>query len=160
MFHSPASQQTIGATADAAPEAAAVRAIILATPILVVEDEAMIAWLVEGLLEDMGFGDIRLAANSSQAHAMAERATPGLILSDINLGGGPDGIETAAAICRVVSVPVIFVTAYADDGTRARIGREVPGAPMLRKPFAAECLRQAIFAALEEKARNQARAAG
>ena len=127
-------------------------AALLATPILVVEDEAMIAWLIESLLEEMGFTDIRLAADGRQARAQAERSPPGLILSDINLGDGPDGIETAAAIRRASALPVIFITAYADDATRARIGREVPGAPMLRKPFGADCLRAAIFQVLEERA--------
>lgn len=125
-----------------------------ATRILIVEDEVMIAWMLESILEDLGFADIEMAATGAQARAAAARGRPGLILSDVNLGGGPDGIDTAIEIARSDAVPVIFVTAYADQAIRARIDRELPGARLLRKPLQTELVGQAVLAALEAKARH------
>src|SRR5690349_3382189 len=87
----------------------------LAAAILIVEDSAMIAWTVESFLGQMGFTDIVMASTGEEAVALARNAPPGLIVSDINLGAGADGIDTAIAITRDGDTPVLFVSAYADD---------------------------------------------
>lgn len=124
---------------------------LFATRILIVEDEVMIAWMVESVLEDAGFTDIAIAANHDRACALATEAMPGLIVSDINLGDGPDGIATAAAIRRAGAMPVLFVTAYSDEATRSRIVEQVPGAVLLRKPVQAQALCQAVMDALRTR---------
>ena len=123
---------------------------LLDTPVLIIEDEAMIAWTLESLFDDMGFSQVALAPNAAAAIAAAAREAPGLIVSDINLGGGPDGVEAVAAITAVAPIPAIFVTGYATEDARARIAQAVPGAAVLRKPVQADDLQAAVAAALAE----------
>ncbi|GAC1344904.1 MAG: hypothetical protein NVSMB18_23500 [Acetobacteraceae bacterium] len=119
---------------------------VLARPVLIVEDEAMIAWALESLLAEIGFAQVAIAASAAAAAAQARRAAPGLILSDINLGHGEvDGI-TAAAMIAGAGVGVVFITAFAGAEARARIARELPGAALVRKPVAEGDLRRAIAA--------------
>ena len=125
-----------------------VSSALLATRILIVEDEVMIAWMVESLLEEAGFTDIEIASTRDRACASAALSAPGLLIADINLGGGPDGVDTAAQIKGSGSLPVLFVTAYADDATRSRVSRVVPGAAVVRKPIQAETLCKAVLQAL------------
>ncbi|ATY33813.1 response regulator [Sphingomonas psychrotolerans] len=120
----------------------------LDTPLLVVEDEAMIAWMVETMLEEMGFRSIAIAATGDQAIALAGSTPPGLIVTDINLGPGLDGIAAAAAIRAERPAPVIFITGYAGAEAYARIQGEVPGAALLRKPVLVVELRLAVTRAL------------
>ena len=122
---------------------------LLATPILVVEDEAMIAWMIENVLLDAGFTTVEMAATGEDAERLAAADRPGLIISDVNLGRGKDGIAAASAI-RAASgaVPLIFVTAYADDKMRDRLATELPGAQLLRKPVDEAALIRAVMRAL------------
>ncbi len=123
---------------------------LLATRILIVEDEAMIAWTLESYCEDMGFTAIELAASGEEAIEAAGISGPGLIISDINLGSGVDGIQAAATITALASrvVPVLFITGYASDDTRTRIDRGIPGAMVLSKPVQFAELDAAITATL------------
>jgi CheY-like chemotaxis protein len=117
----------------------------LGIPVLIVEDEAMIAWMIESLLEDMGFTSISVAASGGDAIAKAARIHPGLVISDINLGQGClDGIDTARAILGLTAAPFVFVTGHAGAGERERIARYVPGAHVLRKPITVDILRRTI----------------
>lgn len=118
------------------------------TPILVVEDETMIAWMIENVLEDAGFTSIAIAANAAAAREEARRQAPGLIVSDVNLGHGEDGIATARAISAAALVPVVFVTGYADSRMRERLKRELPRAQLLRKPVDSVALVRAVMRAL------------
>lgn len=124
---------------------------LLDTPVLIIEDEAMIAWTLESLFDDMGFTRVALAPTAGAAIAAVRREAPGLIISDINLGSGPDGVDAVAAIAARTPVAVVFVTGYATDDARARIARAVPGAAVLRKPVQADDLQAAIVAALAER---------
>ncbi len=84
---------------------------LLAMPVLIIEDEAMIAWMLESLLEDMGFKTLIVVASGEDALAAARRDPLGLIVSDINLGSGRlDGVETAATLRTMVKAPILFVT--------------------------------------------------
>ena len=122
---------------------------LLSTPILVVEDESMIAWMVENVLLDAGFTTVELAATGEDAERLAATDRPGLIITDVNLGGGKDGIAAATAIRAAHgSVPLIFVTAYADDLMRERLSAELPGAQLLRKPVDEAALIRAVMRAL------------
>lgn len=123
-------------------------AALRATRVLIVEDEVMIAWMIETIVEEMGFQDIEIVSSRAQALASSSDVMPGLLISDINLGQGGNGIDAAADIVRRATLPVIFVTAYADDATRARVSRELPSAQLLRKPVQDDALREAIWRAL------------
>ena len=117
---------------------------ILARSVLIVEDEAMIAWTLESLLFDMGFKHIIIAASGADAVQQATRTKPGIILSDINLGVGEmDGVAATTAIA-APDVAVVFITAYASADARQRIARDLPGAALLRKPIDELLLRRAV----------------
>lgn len=108
----------------------------------------MIAWMVENILLDAGFTTIEMAATGEDAEARAASFRPGLVISDVNLGAGKDGIDSAVAIRAATRLPIIFVTAYADDAMRARIAAAVPGAALLRKPVDQTLLLRAVSSAL------------
>lgn len=118
---------------------------LLTRPVLVVEDEVMIAWMVESLLEDMGFSSISIASSGEEAISMASRLPPALVVSDINLGTrGMDGIAAAAAMRKAWNPLVMFVTGHAGQSEVSRIASDVPGAVILRKPVVLEELRGGI----------------
>ena len=117
-------------------------------PVLVIEDEAMIAWMLESLLEDMGFEAITLASNAIEAAAATDRRTPELVISDINLGAGADGIEAVSTICSTCSPAVVFVSGYIDEDARRRIAEQVAGARILSKPLSGDGLSVVVRDAL------------
>ena len=112
--------------------------------VLIVEDESIIAWALESLVQDLGHEVVAVAASGEAGIAAAAEHRPELILMDINLGRGLDGIESAERIQAGGAVPVIFVSAYGDESTRARIHTCVPGAPLLTKPVSARAILQAV----------------
>lgn len=118
--------------------------VLARVPVLVIEDEAMIAWMLESLLEDLGFETITLASNAIDAATAVERRIPELVISDINLGSGADGIEAVGAIRNTCSPAVVFVSGYIDSKARSRISEQVAGARILSKPLSADALSAAI----------------
>ena len=102
--------------------------------------------MLESLLEDMGFEAITLTSNAVEAAAAAERRTPELVLSDINLGPGADGIETVGAIRHTCSPAVVFISAYVDENARSRISEQVTGARILSKPLSGD----ELFAVIQD----------
>lgn len=115
-----------------------------ALKVLIVEDESIIAWALESLVEDLGHEVVAVAASGEAAIAAAAQHHPELIVMDINLGRGLDGIDAAERIQAGGAVAVIFVSAYGDEGTRARINDQVPGAPLLTKPVSAKAIQRAV----------------
>jgi CheY-like chemotaxis protein len=111
--------------------------------ILVVEDEMMIAMLVEDMLADLGCAVVGPAHALDAALELA-RTEIGLdaALLDVNLGGQP--VFAVADALREKGVPAIFSTGYGDAGLRD-IDR---GAPVLQKPFHAGDLARALTQAL------------
>ncbi|AOH87088.1 hypothetical protein AWL63_23175 (plasmid) [Sphingomonas panacis] len=117
----------------------------LEQPVLIIEDEAMIAWTLDSLLEDLGFVSITITARGEDAIAAATQLQPGLIVSDINLGiRGMDGIAATIAIRRTRLIPILFVTGHAGADATARIGHDLPDALVLRKPIAYSDLQRAL----------------
>ncbi|WP_198369369.1 PhyR family response regulator anti-anti-sigma factor [Roseomonas rosulenta] len=82
------------------------------TDVVVIEDEPVIAMDIRRLVEACGHRVVGVAATEAAAVALSEQHHPGLIVADINLGRGGDGISAVARIARTMPVPVIFVTAY------------------------------------------------
>lgn len=123
-------------------------------PVLVIEDEAMIAWMLESMLEDMGFETITLASSAVEAAEAAERRTPELVISDINLGPGADGIEAVGAIRNTCSPAVVFVSAYIDESARSRISEQIAGARIISKPVSSDGLSVVIRDALRRHHTN------
>ena len=77
----------------------------------------------------MGFDVCTVASNEKDAIELAKSNPPDVVVMDVYLGGTRAGIEAARWLREVCGVPIVFVTAYNDDGTLERILEVVPGAP-------------------------------
>jgi len=117
------------------------------TRILVVDDERIIAMDIRRTLERLGYEVPATAASGEEAVSLAGETRPDLVLMDISLGEGMDGIEAAAHIKALFNVPIIFLTAYSDDETLARATAEQPFG-FLVKPFEERELHSSIAVAL------------
>ena len=84
----------------------------IATDVIIIEDERLIAMDLEHLLKGLGHRVVRIARTEQQAVEAVKDARPGLVLADIQLADGGSGIDAVNEFLRVVSVPGIFVTAY------------------------------------------------
>jgi DNA-binding response OmpR family regulator len=117
--------------------------------VLIVEDDAMIAWDMSLSLEAAGFQVCGIVSNGMAALEQARDIGPDVVLMDVNLKEGMDGIETARAIReRRADTPIIFVTGFGDPETSARIRAVNPNGYLL-KPVMPEELEAAIIRALE-----------
>jgi diguanylate cyclase (GGDEF)-like protein/PAS domain S-box-containing protein len=115
--------------------------------ILLVEDEGIIALDLKTRLSDMGYIIIGTASTGERAIQIASETTPDLILMDIKIKGPLDGIETAEKIRATMSVPIIFLTAFADEATLDRAKITGPSGYIL-KPYQERELAIAIEMAL------------
>jgi DNA-binding response OmpR family regulator len=115
---------------------------------LIVEDETMIALGLEADMHALGFDTCDLAADGQEALLHARSDRPDVVLMDVNLEGGREGIEVAKKLREVCDVPVVFVTGCTDRDTVARIRELVPGAPVLPKPVWGDRLAQAVAAVM------------
>ena len=123
---------------------------------LIVEDEYLIAHDLEGAMRELGFDECDVAPNARQAHTLSMSAPPDVVVVDVCLEGGLEGIEVGRWLREIFAVPVVFVTSYNDGDTVERIHRRMPGAPVLPKPVYTQRLADAIA----EACRNQAPALG
>jgi DNA-binding NarL/FixJ family response regulator len=112
--------------------------------VAIVEDELMVAWSLESMIEDLGLAVVGIFANGEAAIAALQNVDVDLVCMDINLGRGMDGIEAARRIWERQPTPILFISAYTDEPTRARIGAIGPGAALLGKPTSLATLEQAI----------------
>ena len=102
--------------------------------IMVVEDEGIVAQDIETTLQSLGYSVPYVASNADEAIAKAEEIHPDLILMDIVMPGERDGVEAAEEIKDRFHIPVIYLTAYADDETLRRAKATEPFGYIL-KPF-------------------------
>jgi CheY-like chemotaxis protein len=102
--------------------------------IMIVEDEAIVGEELKISLEDMGYTVTSIVKSGEQAIEKAEQDCPDLILMDIRLKGQMDGIEAAELIRSRLGIPVVFLTAYADDDKLERAKLTMPFGYIL-KPF-------------------------
>lgn len=122
--------------------------------VLVVEDEGIVALDIEAQVEGLGYQVIGVASSGNEAIEKACSLGPDVVLMDIRLEGEMDGVTAAEQIHRSTDVPVIFVTAFADDATLRRVQADDPSAYLL-KPFDERELGVAIHAALRQAQLNQ-----
>ncbi|MGB8891554.1 MAG: response regulator, partial [Methanoregula sp.] len=83
--------------------------------ILVVDDEALIAMRLEERLSSLGYTVVGMAASGEDAIDKARSTRPDLVLMDIVMPGRMNGIDSAKIISDELDIPVVFITAYADD---------------------------------------------
>jgi diguanylate cyclase len=115
--------------------------------ILIVEDEIVIAADISASLHKLGYALCPSAEDGAAAVQIAEAERPDAILMDIHLRGVQDGISTVAKL-RELNIPVIYLTAYADDSTLERARATKPYGYLL-KPFNERELHATIQVALE-----------
>ncbi len=88
--------------------------------ILVVEDERLVAVDIKHRLERLGYSVVRVVGDGLGAISATKELSPHLVLMDIGLQGAMDGIEAASEIGKLFDIPIIFVTANADDAVLQR----------------------------------------
>ncbi|MBW4486303.1 MAG: response regulator [Trichocoleus desertorum ATA4-8-CV12] len=102
--------------------------------IMVVEDESIVAKDLQNRLKKFGYAVPVVAASGEEAILRASENHLDLVLMDIRLKGAIDGIEAARQIHHRFQLPIIYLTAYADDDTLARAKQTQPFGYIL-KPF-------------------------
>lgn len=88
--------------------------------IMIVEDESLVARDIDNMATSLGYEVCGIASSGEEAVAMAARLRPDLILMDVIIKGGLDGISAAERIWETYRIPLIYVTAYADELTLKR----------------------------------------
>jgi len=104
----------------------------LATDVLIIEDEALIALDLEALVENLGHKVIGVARTRTEAMMIARTKPPGLILADIQLADGSSGLDAVDDLLNTFEVPVIFITAYPE---RFLTGERPEPAFLVSKPY-------------------------
>ncbi|MCG8637704.1 MAG: PAS domain S-box protein [Desulfobacterales bacterium] len=118
--------------------------------IMIVEDNLLVAEDLKSKLSRMGYAVADSAKNGEQALLKAEECHPDLILMDINLGDGIDGIETAAKIREKYDPIIVYLTAYTDGETISRAKLTEPHG-FIVKPFDEKDLKSTIDIATHKK---------
>lgn len=119
------------------------------TNILIVEDELLIAKNLARKLKKLGYNVNGIVSSGQAAIAKFTETQPDLILMDIAIKGDMDGIETATQIRDIDDVPIIYLTAYADDETLERAA-QTGSYGYLLKPFKEKELHATIKIALSK----------
>ena len=117
---------------DLVDEAGRELAADMATDILIIEDEPLIAMDLEALVEGLGHNVSGVARTRTEAVKLAGENRPGLILADIQLADGSSGLDAVNDLLKSFEVPVIFITAYPE---RFLTGERPEPAFLIAKPF-------------------------
>ena len=123
--------------------------------LLIVEDEPIVAQDLRRQLAELGYDPVGKAATGEAALVLAEQLRPDLVLMDIELAGGMDGLSAAQLIGRQFDIPVVYLTAYSSEAfvERAKV-TEAFG--YVIKPYAIRELRIVIEMALYKHQAEQA----
>lgn len=121
----------------------------------VIEDEMVISDTICLTLRKLGYSITPTSPNYSRALKMVEEEKPDLLLIDINLGGGKDGIDVAEYVREKYAIPLIFLTANSDSSTIERAKKVKPNAYLV-KPFTKNDLYAAIEIAVSNFSNSSA----
>lgn len=117
----------------------------VATRIMIIEDEPLIAMDIEQLVESLGHTVVGIARTHKEAVALYEKEEPGMVLADIQLADNSSGIDAVNDILKNVNIPVIFITAFPE---RLLTGLRPEPTFLVTKPFNPEMLKALIAQAL------------
>jgi DNA-directed RNA polymerase specialized sigma24 family protein len=117
----------------------------VATDILIIEDEPLIAMDIEQMVESLGHRVVGTARTHAEATAMFKNSRAKMILADIQLADGSSGIDAVNEILSQSSVPVIFITAFPE---RLLTGERPEPAFLVTKPFNPDMVKALISQAL------------
>jgi len=104
----------------------------IATDVLIIEDEAIIALDLKRILVGLGHRVVAIARTRADAVKAAAKTKPGLVIADIRLADGSSGLDAVNEILRSFAVPVVFVTAFPE---RLTTGSRPEPAFLIPKPF-------------------------
>jgi two-component SAPR family response regulator len=110
--------------------------------ILIIENEFIIALSMKDMLSELRYNDCTITNTEEQAKELIESLKYDLVILDINLKNGEEGINLAK-ICYAKSIPFFYVTSYTDKATLDRAIETAPGA-YITKPFLPDNLYSAI----------------
>lgn len=102
--------------------------------VLVVEDESIVSKDIQHSLKKLGYTVVGAAATGEKALELAREEQPDIVLMDIMLKGEMNGVEVAEIVRRELNIPVIFLTAYADEATLSKAKITEPYGYII-KPF-------------------------
>ncbi len=117
------------------------------TNVLVVEDESIVSKDIQHSLKKLGYNVVGAASTGERAFELAVSEKPDIILMDIMLKGNINGIETAERVKRELNIPIVYLTAYADEATLAKAKVTEPYGYII-KPFKEVDLHTSIEMAL------------
>ena len=117
----------------------------VATNVLIIEDEPIIAMDLESIVKGLGHQVAGNARTRAEAVEMADRLRPGLVLADIRLADGSSGLEAVHDILKSFAVPVIFITAYPET---LLTGQRPEPTFLIAKPFEEDMVRAVVSQAL------------
>ena len=110
---------------------------------LIIEDQFLIAALIEDELRDLGYTSFRTVDRQSDAVEAARIRCPDLITADDRLTEG-SGIEAVRLICQGASIPVVFIV-----GDPEAFVAPIPDAVLIGKPFGGRRLEEAVAEAVQ-----------
>jgi len=124
----------------------------VATNVLIIEDEPMIAMDLEGIVEGLGHRVMGVARTHAETVKATAKEKPGLVLADIQLADGSSGLDAVNEMLLSFQVPVIFITAYPD---RLLTGERPEPAFLITKPYQPDTVKAIVSQALffERRAR-------
>ncbi len=127
----------------------------VATSVLIIEDEPLIALDLSDLVTSLGHRVCATASTHKTALAAFNKHKPGLVLADVQLADGSSGLDAVNDILKAFEVPVIFITAYPE---RLLTGKRPEPTFLINKPFQSETVKAIISQALffESKATRSA----
>lgn len=117
----------------------------MATDVMIIEDEPLIAIDIEQIVESLGHRVVGIARTRDEATALFEKSKPNLVLADIQLADGSSGIDAINDIIAKTPVPVIFITAFPE---RLLTGERPEPTFLVTKPFMPEMVKALIGQAL------------
>ena len=117
----------------------------VATEIMIIEDEPLIAMDIEQMVESLGHKVVGIARTHKEAIALYSKTMPRMILADIQLADGSSGIDAVNDILSTEALPVIFITAFPE---RLLTGERPEPTFLVTKPFATESVKATIAQAL------------
>ncbi|MGQ2909944.1 MAG: response regulator [Aliihoeflea sp.] len=127
----------------------------VATDILIIEDEPLIAMDIEQMVESLGHRVVGTARTHKEATALFKTSNAKMVLADIQLADGSSGIDAVNEILASASVPVIFITAFPE---RLLTGERPEPAFLVTKPFNPDMVKALISQALFFDRQSQAAA--
>ena len=123
--------------------------------ILIVDDDHTTASVMQLYLENFGFVVPSIASTGTEAIEKTKKLKPDLVLMDIRLGKGLDGIDSAEVIMQKLHIPVIYVSAYTDEETLERAQMTNPYG-FINKPLRDIDLKTTVRFALDKNKKNPA----